>query len=1144
MKLKNLRLPAIALTLVLPTTAYAWPADEEWEPVTVGGVIVTDEPFDIQNFQGSQIDLVGSESEPVFQTFSTDTSIFFRLRTDAIVQDEAIGSWAIGFETDGDPSTLEFNIALTGITRAITVLRNDGGDAGADALLSVDTGVNTSSGINFQTPAADSNIQNTADGFVDIAMSWSWLETNFGITPTTVFQVSALTGDQYLSVVYDYDLAGTDDSGGIGDISSVFSDEMVFDRDGDGISDREEEAIGTSSDDIDSDDDGLSDDVEIDISLTDPLHHDSDLDGLFDGLEYGLTDLEVGPDTDVTAGHYFEDADADTTTDPNLVDTDGGSWEDGGEDVNLNGRIDKWEGDPNDPSDDGDTDGDGIRDGIEDDCDLDEGLVFDDDSDSDGIFDAVEGAGDYDQDGTPDFCDEDSDNDGIPDSVEGAIDTDEDGIPDFHDDDSDGDGVSDEDEGHAGDEDCDGIPDYLDSQDDDQCDEREDEGEGDSFGNLTGGSFTGGACSTSGGRPSLIPLLFVAGMLISRRKRALFFLLAPATVSAAPIDEQESQAGAEINAQRFRPVLGEGAMFTIGDARIGRDNDWGLAATLSFAKDPFIYRYDEPTVNGDTEYPVLSSVGTADITGFVNISDFRLGFVQPMHLLAKGHNTSGGSLGDTRLIASRSVFSENLTNLAVTAEVKLPMGDETAWLGDSGSSGGASLEASWGEQDGVLIAANAGFHTGSNVLIGDVTWGAQLPFGAGTSIRVDSGLDLTLEANATLVLGSNEVGNFPAELLGGLHFRINPTTQLHLGGGAGITSGIGSPDWRGVASVTFNTPAPVVVADQQTPNSRPVLENDIDGDGVVNDLCPEQAEDFNGVNDTDGCPDGDLTPTAVRVLDQAGNLIVGSVFRITAGPSTGSWTVPENGINHSFVPGTYTVETTATGFTPAVTEVVIPEGTNYAADIRLDAMVDPGVIRLSIKDSEGMPLPATCRILGSELPPLQVSADGVGEFEVPAGAHNIVVWSDGFRTSEKAITVVANGTSSVDVVLEAGRVQIDGDRLRIFDKIFFEVDSDQIMRDSFPLLDEVVALLLNHQEIAKISIEGHTDDQGAEDYNLNLSLSRAVAVEHYLVASGVQPARLEARGYGEGNPIVPGTSEESRSANRRVEFHIREWTEE
>ena len=66
MKLKKLRFPAVIMALSIPSIALAWPADEEWEPVTVGGVIVTDDPFDILDFQGSQIDLVGSESEPVY----------------------------------------------------------------------------------------------------------------------------------------------------------------------------------------------------------------------------------------------------------------------------------------------------------------------------------------------------------------------------------------------------------------------------------------------------------------------------------------------------------------------------------------------------------------------------------------------------------------------------------------------------------------------------------------------------------------------------------------------------------------------------------------------------------------------------------------------------------------------------------------------------------------------------------------------------------------------------------------------------------------------------------------------------------------------------------------------------------------------
>jgi outer membrane protein OmpA-like peptidoglycan-associated protein len=69
-------------------------------------------------------------------------------------------------------------------------------------------------------------------------------------------------------------------------------------------------------------------------------------------------------------------------------------------------------------------------------------------------------------------------------------------------------------------------------------------------------------------------------------------------------------------------------------------------------------------------------------------------------------------------------------------------------------------------------------------------------------------------------------------------------------------------------------------------------------------------------------------------------------------------------------------------------------------------------------------------------------------------------------------------------------------------------------------------------------VQGHTDDQGKEDYNLGLSQRRAEAVIKYLVASGVQPQRVVARGYGEAKRLQPGETEDARAANRRVEFHI------
>ena len=74
--------------------------------------------------------------------------------------------------------------------------------------------------------------------------------------------------------------------------------------------------------------------------------------------------------------------------------------------------------------------------------------------------------------------------------------------------------------------------------------------------------------------------------------------------------------------------------------------------------------------------------------------------------------------------------------------------------------------------------------------------------------------------------------------------------------------------------------------------------------------------------------------------------------------------------------------------------------------------------------------------------------------------------------------------------------------------------------------------------IRRISIEGHTDDRGTEEHNLDLSNRRAHSVMTWLVEQGVEPDRLEARGFGEGRPLIPEENRRARAVNRRVEFHI------
>ena len=85
---------------------------------------------------------------------------------------------------------------------------------------------------------------------------------------------------------------------------------------------------------------------------------------------------------------------------------------------------------------------------------------------------------------------------------------------------------------------------------------------------------------------------------------------------------------------------------------------------------------------------------------------------------------------------------------------------------------------------------------------------------------------------------------------------------------------------------------------------------------------------------------------------------------------------------------------------------------------------------------------------------------------------------------------------------------------------------------------QVFAILLSHSEIHKVEIQGHTDDQGDEAYNLDLSQRRVESVRQLLIVQGVEANRLEARGYGESKPISEGQTDEARAANRRVQFLI------
>ena len=116
--------------------------------------------------------------------------------------------------------------------------------------------------------------------------------------------------------------------------------------------------------------------------------------------------------------------------------------------------------------------------------------------------------------------------------------------------------------------------------------------------------------------------------------------------------------------------------------------------------------------------------------------------------------------------------------------------------------------------------------------------------------------------------------------------------------------------------------------------------------------------------------------------------------------------------------------------------------------------------------------------------------------------------------------------------------RIEGGQVKISEQVKFKTGSADILRESDPLLTAVGTILKDHPELTKIRVEGHTDNKGSAGMNRNLSERRAAAVVKWLTTFGIEKKRIVAKGFGLEKPIDTNDTDEGRTNNRRVEFHI------
>jgi outer membrane protein OmpA-like peptidoglycan-associated protein len=168
-------------------------------------------------------------------------------------------------------------------------------------------------------------------------------------------------------------------------------------------------------------------------------------------------------------------------------------------------------------------------------------------------------------------------------------------------------------------------------------------------------------------------------------------------------------------------------------------------------------------------------------------------------------------------------------------------------------------------------------------------------------------------------------------------------------------------------------------------------------------------------------------------------------------------------------------------------------------------------------------------------------ADWVPEEALTAQVRTAIVSHPGIQVAIRDVAFDVEGNSSTPPIVSANDFVHSFDQTRdvhCYQKDFpiqFEFNSAQLSPWGRRQLDQISAgMQADALSRDKFQIEGHTDDVGSDDYNLNLSRERAASVSKYLIGSGVSQPRLQDSGVGKKNPAVPGTSEAARAANRRV----------
>ncbi|NVJ21886.1 OmpA family protein [Myxococcus sp. AM011] len=559
------------------------------------------------------------------------------------------------------------------------------------------------------------------------------------------------------------------------------------------------------------------------------------------------------------------------------------------------------------------------------------------------------------------------------------------------------------------------------------------------------------------------------------------------TTGTARAQVQASQA---IDVQQYKPGPGAYDVLGLHGARVGKHLDWNLGLSVNYAEDPLNLldpRRDEFV------YRIVDSQLSVDLMGAVALFDrVELGVSLPLTTTTSqpataisptlANGAAGTGVGDLRLVPKlRLLSTEGGLHLALVAPVTLPTAGAADYLGAKGLTFQPRLAAEW-VGDSLRLLANVGVNLRGEQQLRNLRVGNEFTYGVGAEVPLTQKLSVAATLAGALGLKESNSEERPLEALGAVKYRVTKELSAHVGAGPGLTRGYGTPGFRLLGGLAWTASSPAATSPSH---------------------CVLGPEDFDGFQDDDNCLDPDDDNDGI--LD---------------GPDV----CPGE-------PETFNGYQDEDGCPDALDEHTAPTGTGSTPTQSTPLTLAPPAV-----DTDGDGLIDTedrCPIEPEDM-------DG---FEDTDGCPDLDNDRDGVPDAVDACPLEAetiNGVKDEDGCPDKGKssVRLEGSRIVILEKVYFATGKDVILPKSYSLLAQVSAVLKANPQLERVRVEGHTDDQGSDTSNLDLSQRRANNVREFLVKSGTAPERLEAVGYGEAKPVESNATTRGRENNRRVEFNI------